>query len=65
MIFNSKNKNHKIINKSDWIASITTLNGVLNGTNGPHGLDPNPYPHNDYPWVRRYATGLFKLLMVI
>lgn len=29
----------KLTDKSDWIASITALNGVLNGTSGVHALD--------------------------
>ena len=25
--------------KSDWVASITSINGMLNGSTGPYGLD--------------------------
>jgi len=32
----------KIVNKSDWIASITSLNGCMNGSTGPSCTDPDP-----------------------
>jgi hypothetical protein len=35
----------KIVNKSDWIASITSLNGCLNGGTGPSCPDPDPVTH--------------------
>lgn len=34
-----KEEQHKKEDKSDYIASITTLNGILNGSLGPYTLD--------------------------
>lgn len=39
--FDYKEDGFGIVDKSDWIASLTSLNGMMNGSSGPHALDLN------------------------
>jgi hypothetical protein len=60
------------IDKSNYFASLTAINGVLNGGPGPYCLDLSPttlkieaYGAEGATWLSHYTIKLFKLIIII
>jgi hypothetical protein len=44
---------HKVVDRSSWVASLTSLNGMMNGGSGPQQFEACPISNK----IELYSTG--------